>query len=184
MEKRVSKLQSRKKIHLIAVLCAFVTIPTITASNIEQYNWGIDKDETIKKHFPSGNYISFTPTQKPEYENKILSFILAINSEIKDRIVILRIESNPQRDFLFIRNKLYSVLENYGVLPAGEFEKLINKLSSIYKEPNIQKDKNTVTYSFYGKDTKVLVLSYEKQKLVDCKVYHYASKLFRILISE
>lgn len=148
------------------------------------YSWGISKEETIKRHLPSGNYTSFSPATKPEYDNKILSFILAINSDIKDKILIIRGEGNPQRDYLLIRDKLYSVMENYGVISSSDFEKVISKLSADYKTPNIQKDKNTVTYSFYGKDTKVLVLSYEKQKLVDCRVYHYASKLFRILISE
>ncbi len=75
-------------------------------------------------------------------------------------------------------------MENYGVMPSAGLDKVIDGLSSVYRQPNIQKDKNMVTYSFYGKETKVLVLSYQKQNLVDCKVYHYASKLFRILITE
>ncbi len=162
----------------------FLGMPIISLSNNDEYRWGISKEDTIKRHLPSGNYISFSPSSKPEYDNKILSFILAINSDIKDKISIIRSEGTPQRDYLLIRDKLYSVMENYGVITASEFEKVISKLSSEYKSPNIQKDKNTVTYSFYGKDTKVLVLSYEKHKLMDCRVYHYASKLFRILISE
>lgn len=170
----------------VAALAAifFICMPIISFSNNEEYRWGISREETIKRYLPSENYTSFSPASKPEYENKILSFILAINIDIKDKITILRGEGAPQRDYLLIRDKLYSVMENYGVISASDFEKVISKLSSEYKAPNIQKDKNTVTYSFYGKDTKVLVLSYEKQKLVDCRVYHYASKLFRILISE
>lgn len=181
------KNNTKKKSPSICAAIAAVFLlgmPLISLSNNEEYRWGISKEETIKRHLPSGNYTSFSPSSKPEYDNKILSFILAINSDIKDKITILRAEGSPQRDYLLIRDKLYSVMENYGVIPASDFEKVISKLSSEYKAPNIQKDKNTVTYSFYGKDTKVLVLSYEKQKLVDCRVYHYASKLFRILISE
>jgi hypothetical protein len=177
-------IPTHKRLMILLALCFCIAYPRLSISDTEQYNWGMSKDDTIKKHISSGNYASFTPSAKPEYDNKILSFILAINSDIKDKILILRKEGKPEQDFLFIRDKLYSVMENYGVIPAAEFDKIISRLSSEYKNPNIQKDKNTVTYSFYGKETKVLVLSYEKQKLVDCRVYHYASKLFRILISE
>ena len=181
------KLSSARKHTMKRAAAAVFTIllvPQVILSNPASYNWGMRKEDVMTKLISNAEHTAFTPSAKPEYENKILNFILAINSDMKERITILRTGTVPPRDFLLINNKLYSVLENYGVMPAASLDKVIQELTTAYKQPNIQKDKNMVTYSFYGKDTKVLVLSYQKQNLVDCKVYHYASKLFRILISE
>lgn len=180
----VSATRTRTVKHVIAAVFTLLLLPQVILSNTVTYNWGMRKDDVNAKYLKGIEQTSFTPVSKPEYENKILNFILAINSDMKERITIIRTSTTPPRDYLLINNKLYSVMENYGVMPAAGLDKVINELSSVYRQPNIQKDKNMVTYSFYGKETKVLVLSYQKQNLVDCKVYHYASKLFRILISE
>lgn len=165
-------------------MAAFLLVPRLVVSGAETYNWGMCKDDVVKKHLGAASYSSFSPSAKPEYDNKILNFILAINNDTKEKISIMRSAGVPERDYLLINGKLYSVLENYGAIPSSGLDRVIGELSSTYKSPTVQKDKNMVTYSFYGKDTKVLVLSSQKQNLVDCKVYHYAGKLFRILISE
>jgi len=174
----------RKPHRVVAAVFSLLVLPQMLMSSTTTYEWGMRRDAVAAKYLKGVEHTSFTPSSKPEYENKILNFILAINADIKDRITIIRSDTAPPRDYLLINNKLYSVMENYGVMPSAGLDKVIDGLSSVYRQPNIQKDKNMVTYSFYGKETKVLVLSYQKQNLVDCKVYHYASKLFRILITE
>ncbi len=177
----------KKKIILITalpLLLAALLAPRFAGSDPITYEWGTRKDRVMSRYIGSAEHTSFTPSSKPEYENKILNFILAINSDMKERIVILRTAGGPMKDYLLINDKLYSVLENYGTMPASTFERVISDLSSKYKTPTIQKDKSMTTYSFQDKESKVLVLSYQKQNLVDCNIYHYASRLFRILITE
>ncbi len=146
-------------------------------------DWGISKPTVISKYLGK-DYVEFQPINKPDYENKIMNYIIAIDSNNKGKITILRTKKIPEKDFLLVNNKLYSVLENYDLISASAVNDIIKRLTDTYGTATIQKDKNMTIYSYMSKKTKVLVLTYSKAGKQECKVYYYASQLFKMLISE
>ena len=183
-------MKNLKKI--IRIYCVFIiflfTLISFTSSSYPFqgfYSWGMSKDIIIKKYLTSGKkYTEFTPIDKPEYKNRIMNYIIAIDKKLKNKIKILRIKSYPERDFLLVNNKLYSVKELYGEISNKKLNKIVKILTSTYGKSNVQKDKNMAIYTFSKEKTKVILLTYFKSNKVDCNIYFYASKLFKMLISE
>jgi hypothetical protein len=144
--------------------------------------WGISRDEVISKYLAADKFTEFKPSARPEYENKIMNYIVAIDSGLKDRIQILRGGKGPRADYLFVDEKLYCVLEDYDLISVAALGELVKGMSSIYGKSNIQKDRSMTIYSFFSSETKVLVLASVKSGRVEVKAYYYASKLFKMLI--
>jgi hypothetical protein len=171
----------------ISAMCALfvcVAIMSISAAPIS-YEWGTDLVK-IKKSLPSDRESTqFTPRDKPNYKNKILSYITAIDAKLVDKIIILRLKSKPVVDYLFVNDKLYTVMENWGEVDQKTEKDILAQLSSQFGGPLVQQDKNFYIYSFNSDKTKVL---YYLMKLPNgkskCKVYYYTKQLFRMLITE
>jgi len=172
-----------QQIIVIAVLCVFSTINTADTASRE-YRWGADKKSVFTFYVKNTPHFEFSVSRMPSYKNKIMNYILAIDSNLKDRITIIRASSDPVRDYLFVNKKLYSVLEYHGRIPKNDLSDIIKNLSSVYRDPTIQKDKGLTIYSFMGDNTKVITLARDKKNAVECKTYFYASNLFRMLLSD
>ncbi|MDY6932679.1 MAG: hypothetical protein SVZ03_00480 [Spirochaetota bacterium] len=127
-------------------------------------------------------FIEFTPYDKPEYENRIMNYIIARGENLKRQIKILRIKSEPQKDFLFLKNRLYTIKESYKSITIQKLNTIIKGLTSKYGNSNVQKDNKMAIYSFSNNKTKVIVYSYLKTN--KCDIYFYDCKLFHILFSE
>ncbi len=171
---------------LIATVISLILILSYSTSySLSNYNeWGISKEEVIKRYLSKDKkYIQFDAT-KPHYKNKIMNYIIAIDRDLKQKIKILRSSKKPVRDFLFVNDKLYSVLENQGTLSSKKQNKLIDYLTSKFGTPTIQHDRRMTIYSFKGIKTKVLLLSNTGSDKIECKIYFYASNLFKMLISQ
>jgi hypothetical protein len=150
-----------------------------------QYEWGTQMLK-VKKTLPSDKEsVQFTPKDKPKYKNKILSYITAIDNKLLDKIIIVRVKSQPEIDYLFVNDKLYTILENWGNIDPKTEKDIQARLASIFGQPLIQQDKNFYIYSYNSDKTKVL---YYLMKSPDgkskCKVYYYTKQLFRMLITE
>ncbi|MCP4762486.1 MAG: hypothetical protein GY870_11955 [archaeon] len=146
-------------------------------------SWAISRDAVIKENItPSTKYIEFSPAKKPKYENKIMNYIVALDQELMNEIKIIRIQANPEKDFLMVKNKLYSIKESYNSISKKKMDKVIKKLTSRYGKSSLQKDEKMVIYTFSNNQTKVLVYSYLKSKKAE--VYLYAKQLFKMLISD
>jgi hypothetical protein len=147
--------------------------------------WGTTLDDFKKSLSGDMNVVQFTPKDQPGYKNKILNFITAIDDSYITKTIILRINTVPRTDYLFVKEKLYTKLEDWLVADKKLQDSIYNRLKSIYGEPSIQKDGNFYIYSFNSKDTKVL---FYKLVYADgnakCKVYYYTSKLFKMLIMD
>lgn len=158
---------------------------TAAGINALHYAWGTQL-ENVKKTLPSDKEIlQFSPKERPKYKNKILSYITAIDNKLIDKIFVVRIKSTPVTDYLFVNNKLYTVMENWGKIDQKTEKEIQAKLTGQYGEPLVQQDKNFYIYSFNSDKTKVL---FYLMKLNDgrskCKVYYYTKQLFRMLIAE
>lgn len=171
------------RVIIVAVLCLTSAISTADNASRE-YRWGSDSKSVLKYYIKDTPHFKFSVSHMPSYHNKIMNYILAIDSNLKSNISIIRASSDPVKDYLLVNRKLYSVLEYHGTIPQNNFNSIITKLSPIYGNPTVQQDKDLTIYSFFGSNTKVITLAHKKNNNVECKIYFYASKLFKMLISD
>ncbi len=173
-----------------AVLCLVMAGAVLLAAagkghSQEMGVWEMSRKELIKNLSAAGiRYKEIRPGREPRYENKIMSYVIAIDENVTDSIGILRTRTVPERDYLFIKEKLYSVLEKYGTIPRGQVNAIIGQLQARYGKPQVRYEKATAIYSFEGSETKVLLHSSTVYQSVDCQVYYYAGILFRRLVAE
>lgn len=150
-----------------------------------QYDWGTQLLK-VKKTLPSDKESQqFSPKDKPKYKNKILSYITAIDNKLIDKIIVLRVKSLPEVDYLFVNDKLYTIMENWGSVDAKMDKEIQAKLAVQFGQPLVQQDKNLAIYSYNSDKTKVLYyLMKSPDGKAKCKVYYYTKQLFRMLITE
>ena len=170
---------------LAAALSASISLMRSDGYGISDHEWG-SLLEKVKSMLPAGTEsLEFAPAEKPEYKNRILSYITAIDNKLIEKIVILRAKTEPETDYLFVNNKLYSVIENWEDIDQATEKKLMAELKKQFGEPHVQKDNNFYIYSYDGKRTKVLCyLMKAPGSKATCKIYFYTKNLFRLLISE
>lgn len=151
----------------------------------ENYNsWGTDKSTVIKGFPANTKYKEFLPKSDPKYENKIMNYVVAIDEGLAKNTTIIRTKTNPLRDYLFVKNKMYSIMEIYQSLSKDKINDIIKNLTADFGAPQIQQDKNMVIYTFSSTKTKVLVISYTNLKDISCRIYYYSSDLFKTLITQ
>lgn len=180
----------KKQIAFICVIVSvhlwiFLASDSARGVNGLNYDWGTQLAK-VKTTLPADkDQIQFSPSEKPKYKNKILSYITAIDAKLLEKIIIIRIKSAPVVDYLFVNNKLYTIMENWGNIDQKTEKDIQVKLTGLYGEPLVQRDKNFYIYSFNNDKTKVLLyLMKNADGKSKCKVYYYTKQLFRMLIAE
>lgn len=173
-----------KKIIIILLLAS--SYSSVSAQEYPQkLAWGTPYDEISKQIPADANRSVFTPRQKPEYTNKILSFITAIDENYSDKIRILKVVSSNTADFLFFNNKLYSTLIEWDSIDDKAMKKIEAELLASFGSPTVQQSENLTISSYANATSKVLLY---KKKTKDGKwstrVYYYAKRLFKMLILE
>ncbi|HDP80976.1 MAG TPA: hypothetical protein ENN21_09065 [Spirochaetes bacterium] len=159
--------------------------PAFSAGEGPTARWGTEKSVITQELTASHvQYREFTPRSNPQYENKIMSYILAIDGSLAERMSIVRTRTSPIRDYLMVKNRLYSVMEDHGTITRAQADGIVNKLTASYGTPHPQKSPEMKIYSFEKSGTKVLMMLYRKPVNMDCRVYYYSSGLFRMLITE
>ena len=147
--------------------------------------WSASKEDIIKNNIKSGEkYDIFSPADKSDYENKIMNYIIALDKDLKNEMKILRIKIQPEKDYLLVKNKLYCLKEDYKTISKSKLDEILKELSAKYGKATPQKDPNIETYSLSDKDTKVLVIAQIKSANIDCIIYYYPSRLFKMLITD
>lgn len=168
------------------VMAAAVLLVAADQGNCQEMGeWEMSRKDLIKKLSGADvRYKEIKPGREPRYENKIMDYIIAIDENLKGSIGILRTRTVPERDYLFIKDRLYSVLEKYGIIPREQVNAIIGQLQARYGKPRVRNENATAIYSFEGSGTKVLLHSSTVYRSVDCQVYYYAGILFRRLVAE
>lgn len=180
-KKSFMKIIPKGKLALFFTILIFFTLTLIPAS--AQFEWGADIDAVKKSLGGDGNFKQFTPRQKPDYENKIINYITAVDEGVIEKIIILQTNSAPITDYLFVNNKLYTSLEDWGDIDSAKHTSLKNKLDSQYGTPSLQQDGSISVYSYSDSKTKVIFYSKKVSGTkYSCRVYFYAKQLFRLLI--
>jgi len=167
------------------VLLMLISSVSMSGSTLTNNAWG-NLLAKVKSTLPPGTeFLEFTPGERPKYKNRILSYITAIDNKLADKIIILRVKAAPETDYLFVNNKLYSIIENWGDIDQKTEMEIQVNLKKQFGESRVQKDNNFYIYSYDGDKTKVLwYLMKVPGKKSSCKIYYYAKQLFRLLISE
>ncbi len=166
-------------------LILLVVMPEQTISLPVKYQWGTTLESIKKSHQSRGAVTLFSPREKPGYRNKILGFILNIDETFAEKIVILRTGSDPRIDYLFVNNRLYTILEDYGTIHETRVQGILDNLAGLYGTPHLQQDSNFYIYSYKNDTTNVLLYVLKQSAAVNrCKLYFYTKKLFSSLIMD
>lgn len=176
-------MNRRKKSLIITLIAFLVLLPLlqVKADDEAKKEWGISIDQ-LKKNITGTPYTEFSPDTTPNYENKILNYIIAIDNNFKSKTKVIQLSNSPVCDYLFVKNKLYSVKNDFGSTTAKVFNDKMAALTKVYGMPAIQQDSSMTTHSFADENTKVLVISSKKQNNIEFTVYYYPAKLFKMLM--
>jgi hypothetical protein len=170
---------------LASAACLFILIAQANPQTARSgFDWGIGIDK-LRKALPPDKTETFTPKEKPKYTNKIMSYITAIDSALAEKIIILRHQSSPVIDYLFVNGRLYTIMEQYDSLSESEVKEIQTRLTGLYGQPQAQQEKDLTIYSYASDTTKALFyLKKTGNGKSKSRVYYYAKKLFRMLILE
>ncbi|MGB4267548.1 MAG: hypothetical protein WBK20_00055 [Spirochaetota bacterium] len=144
--------------------------------------WEIDKKEVIKSYIHTLSYKTYTLNQLKGYSNKLLNYILAIDENYRDKIVILRVTGDITRDFMFINNKLYVITDYMQKSSEDYISGTIALLEKKYGVPQKQSEGTTKTYTFTRDETKVIAIGENKGNNYSLTIYYYYKNLFRSLM--
>ena len=167
---------------LMAVFYVFMCLEPVEAGEI-LYAWGMDMD-SFRRQSSGVEFISFHPSVAPNYKNRIMTYIIGIDMNTRDKMEVLRLNSRPVADYLFVNKKLFSVLEDHGETAAANVQALHNRLVRQFGKGELKQEGLLSVYSFADQKTKVLLYA---EKIDDgkikCKVYYYPKKLFMMLLN-
>lgn len=179
-------MMQKGRVAALALIWAATSLLLLQAETVPvpDYSWGSKKAD-LTSALGAGRCTEFRPTDRPKYRNKILSYITAIDADLESKIVIVRTESKPVVDYLFVNDRLYTVMENWGQVDSATEKSIQSRLGGRFGQPIIQKDTNLHIYSYNNDTTKVLCyFTRLPEGAAQCKVYYYTRKLFRMLITE
>ena len=174
----------QRKSTLFIMACILISCPLLYSRNAD-FTWGVSMESVKKSLQADREAVTFYADDKPQYKNKILRHILNVDPTLSRECIILRINSRPVTDYLFVKGQLYSVLEDYENSNATEINTIGSNLKKLYGPPEIKEEGNEYTYSYNTSNTRVLF--YFKKDLegkIKSRVYYYPRKLFMMLISQ
>jgi hypothetical protein len=162
---------------LMILITAAMTGNKSELTAAEKYRWKEKYSTYSETFFSSANKETFGPDDKKDYTNKIMNYVISLDPTVKRKIKILRINSRPETDYLFLNNRLFCVLENWNHIPTAKVQQLTAYLNANYGNPQIERDANLHIYSYKTSQSKVVM--YQKHLpggTVKCKIYFYTKK--------
>ena len=172
-----------RKTFCLILFIIFILSPGILYS-YEQV-WGRDYKKFIDSIDRVIEYTEFDPADKPDYKNRIVSFIYSLNRAANKEIRIVRLKLNPETDYLFYGRKLCGITENRGLINIKEGEIILNNLTRRFGVPEAEKKSSLYIYTFKKNRTRIILY----QQILDnntmrCKVYSYTNDIFNTLFSD
>ena len=157
----------------------------LMAKKIKFFKWKSDYYSVLKSIPVNTKIKKIKPSANKHYRNRILNFIRNANDNVIKDIDVLKLKINPEIDLIFIRKKLYITSKSWHDINIDVSNKILEKLTSQYGKPVVQKTGRLDIYSFKIEDEKMFLY---KKKLSNgnykCKLYNYTKKLFRILFMD
>lgn len=163
------------------LLLALMALPS-TSWN---FKWGSSLAQIEKAAGQKNISEKFTAGEKKKYQNRMLKHILRIDPEAAKRIMILRINSIPVTDYLFLGGKLACVLEKWKAADADTENGLIRNLTDRFGKGRAEKKKNFTVHHFQDRETAVCLYSKNRVKnQSSCRIYFYSRGIYRQLLLE
>ena len=171
---------------LKTTICLFLfSLSPLMAKRAKIFNWKSDYSSILKLIPSETKIIKIKPATNKHYKNRILNFIRNANDNVIKDMDVLKLKINPEIDLIFIRKKLYITSKSWNDINGDITNKILQKLTSQYGKPVVQKTGRLDIYSFKIEGEKMFL--YQK-KLSNgnykCKQYNYTKKLFRILFMD
>lgn len=171
------------KKQIITIILTFSIIIPLSPAGFEEL-WGLKSSELIHR-LSISNFSTFKPEDNPTYDNKIIDFFCTINPDAKKTITILRSPGEPETDFSFFNERLYSISEEWDSIEIFKARELINTFKAKY--PLITVDEKTAETIYNFKKNKTKIYLYQKpvdKETVSIRIYYYSTDLFSILLQE
>ena len=173
----------KRILSLFTVLSLVIGITQVWAYiAMDIQKWEIDTKDVITSYIQKLSYKRYTLNQLQGYKNKLLNYILAIDENFKDKIVIIRVTGDITRDFMFINNKLYVITDYMQKSSEDYISGAIAQLEKKYGVPQKQSEGATTTYTFTRDETKVIAIGENKGNNYSLTIYYYYKNLFRSLM--
>ncbi|MCU0847500.1 MAG: hypothetical protein MUD12_06390 [Spirochaetes bacterium] len=166
----------------VYLLCSGIdAFPASQAEHSTFLEWGTTID--IMKKSNDARYTLFTPIEKPEYKNRIIKHLSRMDEGLLKKIIIMRIKSEKQVDYLFLDGKLFSVLEDWGKVDGQKLADLKKSLAGKYGEPTVRSGDRFTVYSFNNASSRIFCYAtpYKGGK-TRCRIYYYTKKLYKMLL--
>lgn len=170
-----------------SLLCAasLALASPVNASGDLHPAWGRTTSELIQDLSRANTQFEEISLQKnPGYRNRMIDFIVKVDAELREKITVIRARTDPEKDYLFLSGRLFSVRERYGDLSQERFDSIAGRLRSAFGEPVITEEKKTTVHSYAGRGTKAILRSRRTPAGVECIAYYYDSNLFRIMFRQ
>jgi len=167
---------------LVPIAWMVLTIPMKADTLPRRLPWNSTLEENRAKLPSSATNTLFALRDHPEYKNRILTHLLALDDSLKGRIVILRTCKYPVEDRIFIDNKLSCLLYEWNGLTDAQVRALRDEIGRIYGIP-LTAGGDTAPVTFSRGDTSGLVTyKYSPEGGLDMRLYLYARSLYRRLL--
>lgn len=180
-------MNMRNKPIIYFLLCAasLALIRPANAGSELHPAWGRTAGELTQELSRANTQFEEINLQKnPGYRNRMIDFIVKVDAGLKEKITVIRARTDPERDYLFLSGRLFSVRERYGDLSRERFDSIAREMRSAFGEPVITEEKKTTVHSYAGRGTRAILRSRRTQAGVECIAYYYDSNLFRIMFTQ
>ncbi len=176
----------RNNRYIFIILCAASLAFINTAGRAETHSsWGRTTASVIEELSRANTgYEEINLLKNPGYRNRVIDFIVKVDSGLREKITVIRARTDPEKDYLFLSGRLFSVRERYGALSQERFEATVKDLRSEFGEPELGREKNVSVRSYTGRGTKAIMRSRTTAGGIECSVYYYDSRLFRIIFTQ
>ena len=163
-----------------------ITAPLLMGNEIPPYTWGVQMKSLVSRNESSGITLRrFTPGERPQYKNKIMRYILSVDPTVESKMVVMRHRGAIVRDYLFVNQRLYTVLDDMGNMHPPAVDVLLQRLKGRFGPPSVETNGQITIRSYQQGDTKVLFYTkHLRNGSRKCKVYYYATSMFRMLIMD
>jgi len=169
---------------ILSVYLLCIGIEAFPASQVENsvfLEWGTTID--ILKKSNEAKYTLFTPIERPEYKNRIINHLSRMDEGLLKKIIVMRIKSEKQVDYLFLDGKLFSVLEDWGKVDVQKLSELKKTLAVKYGEPSVRSGEKFTVYSFNNASSRIFCYATPyKDGKTRCRIYYYTKKLYKMLL--
>jgi len=145
--------------------------------------WRISRKIVTERLPADSEHEIFTPSQKPEYKNRIINHLLSIDESINGRIIVLSTGANPRQDYVFLDDSLCIVMYEWENLPQSTLDIMLGELGHRYGLPQTGEDNSLPSLSY--RDTRSCVLLIKRpsgSKGTDVRLYLYPRNLFYYLL--